>query len=122
MRSLLLLTLVSLTFVSCGDSHESLMEDSFDQMEKLADVLEKVDSNTKSADLKAKLQPIADEMKEIKKRMDAMGEPSKELQEKLEKSMKERGEKAMSRMAAASMKVATMPELQEMLSDIMKGM
>ncbi|HMS15684.1 MAG TPA: hypothetical protein PKA37_02515 [Planctomycetota bacterium] len=122
MRSLLLLTLVSLTFVACGDSHESLMNDSFDQMEKLADVLEKVDANTKPEDLKAKVQPIADELKDIKKRMEAMGEPSKELQEKLEKSLKERGEKAMSRMMAASMKAASVKGIDEIMASVMQGL
>ena len=122
MRSLLLLTLVSLTFVACGDSHESLMNDSFDQMEKLASILEKVDANSNPDDVKAQLQSVADEMEDIKKRMKEIGEPSKDLQEKLEKSMKERGEKIMSRMMAASVKAASIPGIQEIMSKVMKGM
>jgi hypothetical protein len=98
------------------------MKDGVNQMEKIADILESIDEDTKPADLSAKLKPVMEKMKDLKKRADALGEPSKEIEEKLGKEMMESRKKLMGRVTAALQKLAANPELLKVAQEAMKDM
>jgi hypothetical protein len=96
------------------------MKDGVNQMEKIADILESIDEDTKPADLSAKLKPVMEKMKDLKKRADALGEPEKEVGEKLRMGMMEVQMRPMSRMTHAMQKLVASPELLKVVQEAMK--
>jgi hypothetical protein len=122
MRSLLLLSLLSLSLLSCGDSQESMMRDWLSEREKLADVLESIDSNTKADELSKKLEPITEKLKRIETRSRELGEPSGEQLEKLMKQFDEARLKVNARLEKVKTKSISNIEILEIVENVMKNL
>lgn len=104
----LLLGTSLLVFSGCGaDTHEKIANDMISEMKNLVAVLENLKSPEDVEAAKPKIKKIAERLKAIKKRADKIGDPSEEVQKKLEekfkKEMAEMGPKLMAAML-------TMPE------------
>lgn len=120
MKHVLALTAVLMLFVvaGCGDSRESLAEESMSTMKDMVDTLETVKDEASAKAAKPKLQSIADKMKDIEKRQREIGMPNekemKELGAKYGKEMEEIQKKLMGQM----MRIAFDPKIQAQLQDI----
>jgi hypothetical protein len=101
-----------------GNSPESIAKELVANMNEFATVLE----NAKSVDeAKPKIDVIVARMSDLKKRFDAM-KMSEAEKAKFDVSMKAEGEKAASRLSAATVKLATTDPLGMMkLGEIMKN-
>jgi hypothetical protein len=92
------------------------------QMEKVADILESVNKDTKPSQLSDMLKPVTEKLKDLKVRADALGEPEKEVGEKLRMGMMDVQMKTMSRVTNAMQKLVASPELLRIVQDAMKDM
>jgi len=91
---------------SAASKQESLMQQSLDLMNELADEFDKMtDADTAKAAV-AKIEQLADELIKVAEQGEKLGEPSQELVDKF----KAKAEAAGQRMGAAMMKIMTNPE------------
>ncbi len=113
--------ILSLCIVSCGkkDTFESLSDEMISQMNELTIAIESAKDKESAEKAVARIDEIADEIKSIAERMEALGEPSedevKAVKEKWEAAEKENNEK----MTAAMKTLISNREVAEILG---KGM
>ncbi len=123
MRNTLASTLlaVSIMLIGCGgDSYESMASDSVSYYEEMASILEGV-SDVESAKAAApKLEAVGQKMAELRKRTDALGQPTLEQVKALEEKYTKEMTSAMGRIGAVARKLAGKPEIEEILEVPMK--
>jgi len=116
-----LLWALVLVVAGCGgSSRDSLTKESITLMNEMSDIMEK---SANAAEAKPKLDAVASKMKDLKKRMDNVGKPSAAEEETLKKKYEPEMKKAVGRLLAASMQLATKdPQGAQQLQDVMKGL
>lgn len=109
-----------LLVAGCGDSPESVMDDTLATMNDMAAVLETVKDEATAKSAASKLEGLVEKMKSLKERADKMEKPSKEKEAELEKAYKEKMTAAGSRMMKAMMSAMQAPDAQKHLEPAMK--
>jgi hypothetical protein len=120
MRTLFLLGIVSLSLISCGDSHESLLKEELYHKDKLAEALESVDANTKADDLSAKIKPIVESLKDINKSKKALGEQSAEQIDQVMAKFEEERARVTMRLGKAVMAASKHEAARKIVEDAMR--
>lgn len=109
-------------FITAGcdraPTHESVMEDSVEQMEEFAKLLSTVKDESSANAAKPKLKELGEKMKASKAEMDKLGEVPADKQADLKKSYEDRMSKAMSTLFAEMTRISTDPKLSAALGDL----
>jgi predicted RNase H-like nuclease (RuvC/YqgF family) len=107
----------------CGRSkHEAAVDDAIAIGNELCDILDGVKDKDSAQAAAGKIEKLGSRMKDLSERIKAMGEPSKEEQEKIGKKLDEQSEKLKKRMEANQAKFFTYPVLLEALMKVGKEM
>lgn len=105
----------------CGDTYESLAEESVSVMKQLLATLESVKDGASARAAKPKLQALDEEMKDIEKRMSALGTPSEADIEALDASIGKEMEELSMKISEAMMRIMFNEEIQKELADLDLG-
>ncbi|MCB9882663.1 MAG: hypothetical protein H6832_12500 [Planctomycetes bacterium] len=112
---------------SCsGPSHEALMEQTTDQLTKVADTLESVKDKASWEAAKPKLDAVMTSIESIGKEVKALGEPDAETKKKLDEKMTKSMASFTQRMGAAMQKLMQVEgigeDVQKFMTDFSKRM
>ena len=118
-RSITLCVGILLLVSGCGDSHESVINDSVKLMKEMTAILKTVKDEESAKAAKPKLKALSEKMEAIEKRSKALGEPTAEQQKKLEEKFKKENEKVVQEFFAEMMRVGVTPGLAQHLEDAM---
>jgi hypothetical protein len=106
----------------CGgkDTHESLTKEGIDLMGEYIDTLDKINDEESAKAAKPKLEALAKKGQDLKKRMEAIGKPSKEEEERLQKKFSGDIAKLAPKMFGAMAKLQKYPELKDIKMEMGK--
>ena len=111
-----------LTLAGCGDTHESLMKESLDNMNKVNTVLDGVKDEASAKAAAPKLEALAAKMNDIQQRMNKIGTPTPEQAKALETKYEKEIETVAQKMMANTMRIAFQPALMQHLQPALSKM
>ena len=100
-----LFALTCLIMAGCGDSHDQVIQDYLVELNRMASVLEAIETEADAEKAKSKLKTIGNRIDAIKVRKQNLGNPSPELEEKLKTNYMDRHHKLVIRQLDAIMKI-----------------
>lgn len=122
MRRTIVTTLCAAMLVlasGCGDTHESLMDDMFDEVESLTAVLKTIKDEASAKNAESKLRASVERMKVLRERANKMKKPDAEQEKALQAKFEERAKKVMNEFMSETMRVSSIsPEVSKILSDM----
>ncbi len=110
---------LSLVLVGCGDSHEKVSEDVMDTMDKVATIISEVKDKESAEEAAKKIEGMEEDFKKLAERMKALGEPAKELSDKLEEKYTPRMKEAQQKIFKAMQALSANPEAAMAISNAM---
>jgi hypothetical protein len=96
-----------------GDTHESLTREALDQMKEFVSIMDNVKDEASAQEAKPKLEALVTRMKELKKRADKLGKPSKEEDERLKKKYESEYKEVFPKLLQAAAKVRLYAPLRD---------
>jgi hypothetical protein len=95
--------IAALVLAACsgGDTHEKIVDDLNAQMDKLGTAVASVTDKASAEKAVTEIKTVSTEMKAIAERAKKIGDPSKEVQAKLEAKMKTKQEEMVAKMVGA---------------------
>jgi hypothetical protein len=114
---------VAIVITGCGDTRESLAEESMSTMREMVAVLDTVKDDASAKAAKPKLKTLSDKLEDINQRASKLGTPTEAEVKALDQKHGKEMEELMRKMTGHMMRIAFDPKIQAELADVdMKGM
>lgn len=116
-RIIMTAAVLGLVLSACGgNSHEAIVDEQFDLMDEMIEILDGVTDQESAKEAAKKLEALGEDMQALAKRAEEMGEPTPEQQKKLEEIAKKRQEEYSKKMQGVMTKMMQYPELGQAFS------
>jgi ferritin-like metal-binding protein YciE len=116
-RIIMTAAVLGLVLSACGgDTHESVAEDQLDLMDEIFDIMDGVTDEASAKEAAKKIEALGEDMADLRKRIAAMPDPTKEEEKRLEAMFTERQADIMKRSQNFGAKMMKYPELAQAFS------
>jgi hypothetical protein len=112
--------LLSLALAGCGDSYDSIADDTMGIMEDMIDILAGIESKEDAEKAVPRMEALAEKMQAIAKRAEELGQPTEQEAEDVSEAMQKKMEDVMGRYMQEMMRVSQIPEAMEYLEGAME--
>jgi signal transduction histidine kinase len=113
-------TVLGLVLGACGDSHESVVDEQFDVMEEMLDILDGVTDEASAKEAGKELEALGEKLADLQKRMEKMPKPTPEQKKRLQAILTERQADFKKRSQTVLSKMMKYPELAQAFSKSME--
>jgi hypothetical protein len=104
----ILCVVLGLGFAGCtgADTHEKIVDDTIKQMDRMAVTMGTITDKATAEKAMAELSSVVEEIKKIGARAKALGDPSADVQKKLEEKMKAKTQELQTKLTGAMVSMA----------------
>lgn len=122
-RTTLSAALLGLALSACGgESHEAVMDEQFDLMGEIFDILDGVEDEASAKEAAKKIEALGEKLTDLAKRAEKLPEPTPEQEKALEARARERQAEFEKRSRAFATKMMQYPDLAQAFSQAMQAM
>ncbi|MHC4493992.1 MAG: hypothetical protein ACYTDU_20545 [Planctomycetota bacterium] len=115
-RTTVTAAVLGLVLGACGDSHESVVDEQFDLMEEMLDILDGVTDEASAKEAAKDVEALGEKLADLQKRMEKMPEPTPEQQKKMQAMVAERQADYVKPSQQFAAKMMQYPELMQAFS------